>query len=56
MSMTPAPFRQSSEQAEAVKIAAEITGLSKAETMRKAIDFGLPILVKKLPKRVELKV
>lgn len=56
MSMIPAPFRQSTEQAEAVRIAAEITGLSKAETMRKAIDFGLPILVEKLPKRAEIKV
>ncbi len=50
MPTTPTPFRQSEEQRRAVREASVQIGLSHAETMRKAIDFGLPILVKKLAK------
>lgn len=53
--MTPTPFRQSDEQRRSVKEASALVGLSQAETMRKAIDFGLPILVKKLAKRADAK-
>ncbi len=51
MANAPTPFRQSPEQRKAVKEAARIVGLSCAETMRKAIDFGLPVLVKRLGKK-----
>ncbi len=47
----PYPVRLTDDQRKDIKEAAEKIGLSFPETMRKAIDFGLPELVKILGRK-----
>lgn len=51
MPSTPYPIRLSDEQKERIKTAAAAVALPFPETIRKAIDFGLPVLVDRLTKK-----
>lgn len=44
MPMTPYPFRQSEEQRLEVKRVSKVVKFNIAETMRRAIDAGLPVI------------
>ena len=51
MASTPYPVRLGEEREKKVKEAAAAVALPFPETIRKAIDFGLPILVDRLTKK-----
>lgn len=51
MASTPYPVRLGDERKKAIKAAADATQLPFSETVRKAIDFGLPVLVDRLTKK-----
>lgn len=52
MASTPHSLRLSDEQKEKIRVAAAVVGLPFPDTIRKAIDFGLPVLVERLTKKV----